>query len=53
MTLSEILVLLENQIATLNGSRATAERLGDIEQALLIDAKVAETTATLAALKEI
>lgn len=53
MTLSEIIALLENQIATLNGSRTTAERLGNIEQALLIDAKISETAATLAALKEI
>lgn len=53
MTIAELIALLESQIATLNGSRTTAERLGDIEQVLLIDAKVAETTATLAALKEI
>ena len=53
MTIGELITLLENQIATLNGARTTADRSGDIEQALLIDAKIAETTATVAALKEI
>ena len=51
MTIPEIIVLLENQITTLNVARATAERLGDINRVLEIDAKIAETEGTLTALK--
>lgn len=51
MTIFELIELLQNQITTLNGARATAERLGDVNRVIEIDAKIAETENTLAALK--
>jgi hypothetical protein len=51
MTIADLLRLAEARLATLNGAHATASRLGDAQRMAQIDAEVAETTATLAALR--
>ena len=53
MTIAELIALLENQITTLNVARTTAERLGDIARIIEIDAKTAETAATLETLRSL
>jgi hypothetical protein len=51
VTIIELIALLENQIRALNDARIIAVRLGDVSRVMEIDAKIAETEATLAALK--
>jgi hypothetical protein len=47
MTIDELTELLQNQITTLRNMRALADGLGNIEQVLEIEAKIAETSVTL------
>lgn len=51
MTINDLILLLENQIAALKIAKATAERLGDVARVLEIGNKIAETESTLLALK--
>lgn len=53
MTIAELIALLENQVTALNVARATAGHLGDVPRALEIDAKIAETAATLETLRSL
>lgn len=52
MKIHEIIALLQNRVLALNGEQNTAERLGDVARVLEIDAKIAETNATIEALRE-
>jgi len=51
MTIADLLRLAEARLATLNGTHATASRLGDTQHIAQIEAEIAETDATLAALR--
>ena len=53
MTIDELIVLLTNQVATLNNARATAQALGDLDHILIIDAKILETETTLDQLRNL
>lgn len=47
MTIPEIVRLLQNRIATLNGLLATAHIRGDIVEVMKIEADITETQATI------
>lgn len=51
MTLSEVIQLLSNRLATLNVSRANAFALGDAARVAAIEAEIAETEDTLARIR--
>lgn len=51
MTIADLLRLAEARLATLNSSHTTASRAGDTQRVAQLDAEIAETTATLAALR--
>jgi hypothetical protein len=51
MTVTDIISMLEKRIAQIGQLRTSAERLGDIERVTALDAELAETEATLAALR--
>lgn len=51
MTISDLIRLAEARLATLNGAHTTAARAGDTQRLAQLDAEIAETTATLAALR--
>lgn len=53
MTIDELIVLLTNQVATLNNARTTAQALGDVDHVLIIDAKILETETTLDQLRNL
>lgn len=53
MTISDLIRLLQNQIATLNGLLATATIQGDTARVLLLDAQILQTQATLDQLKTV
>lgn len=47
MKMNDLIKLVQNSIAALNGRRTTAVSIGDIEQIVSIDAKIEEAQATL------
>lgn len=51
MTVSDLIRLMTNKLATLNGQRTTAVVHGDVELLVALDAQIAETQATLDQLK--
>lgn len=51
MTISDLIRLAEARLATLNSSHTTASRAGDTQRLAQIDAEIADTAATLAALR--
>jgi len=51
MTVSDLIRLMTNKLATLNGQRTTAVVHGDVELLIALDAQIAETQATLDQLK--
>lgn len=51
MTVADIIKLLENKLATLNGQKTTASIHGDMERVLGIEALINETQHTLEQLK--
>lgn len=51
MTVDDLITLAENKLASLNQRRATAHQIGDSNSIPAIDAEVADTEATLAALR--
>ena len=51
MKIDDLLRLAEARLTTLNGAHTTASRLGDTQRLAQLDAEIAETTATLAALR--
>ncbi len=50
MNIPSLIDMCKAQLVNLSQLRASAERLGDVEQVMAIDAKSAETQATLNAL---
>lgn len=53
MTISDLITLAQNRLATLNGARASAVATGQDERIASLDAEIAETEATLAQLRSI
>lgn len=51
MTVTELIKLMQNRIAALNGQRNTAVSVGDVEQILVIDGQIEATQITLDQLK--
>lgn len=51
MTVSDLIRLMTNKLATLNGQKTTATVHGDVELVVALDAQIAETQATLDQLK--
>ena len=53
MTLSDLITLAQNRLATLNNARASAVATGQDDRIASLDAEIAETEATLAQLRSI
>lgn len=53
MTVSDLIRLMTNKLATLNGQKTTASVHGDVEQVIALEAQIAETQATLDQLKSL
>lgn len=53
MKIIELITLAENKLMALNQAIATATSMGDAEALPRLDAEVAETQATLGALREL
>lgn len=53
MSISDLIRLAQNRLATLNSARATADRDGDADRVAALDTEISETEATLAALRGI
>ena len=51
MNIADLIALLANRLATLSQMKATFERLGDIPALAQVEADIAETEVTLAALR--
>lgn len=51
MTISDLITLAQNRLATLNGARATAVALGQDDRIAALDAEIADTEATLEQLR--
>lgn len=51
MTITDLIKLMQNRIAALNGQRNSAVAVGDVEQILSIDAQIEQTQITLDQLK--
>jgi hypothetical protein len=50
MTIAQIIEILGNRLRQLQAQRAVAFQLGDLSQVAAMDADIAQTSATLAAL---
>lgn len=53
MTIPELIRLLQNQIATLNGLLATAAAHGDVARVVDLDAQIEQTQLTLDQLRSL
>ena len=53
MTISDLIRLASNRLSTLNSAKATADQNGDVDRVAMLDAEIAETETTLAALRGI
>jgi len=53
MTVTDLIRLMTNKLATLNGQRTTAVVHGDVELLVALDAQIAETQATLDQLRSL
>lgn len=53
MTIAQLITLAANRLTMLNNARATAVTLGHIDRLDVLDADIAETQATLDALRAI
>lgn len=51
MTVAELIKLVSNRLAALNGAHATATALGDVVQLERLEAEITETQVTLDALR--
>lgn len=51
MTIAELIALCERRLAHLGSARSSHAAIGDAEQVEAIDEKIAQTAATLAALR--
>ena len=53
MTLNDLIMIMTNRLATLNSSKTTAERNGDLAQVTRLDNEINETQQTLDQLRSI
>lgn len=53
MTLSEVIRLVSARLSALNGAKATAESLGNLQRVLELEEEIAETQSTLNSLSGI
>jgi hypothetical protein len=53
MTIAQLITLAANRLAALNNARTTAVALGQVDRLDALDADIAETQATLDALRAI
>lgn len=53
MTIPDLIKLMSNRIAALNGQRNTAVAAGDVEQILIIDGQIEQTQITLDQLRSL
>lgn len=53
MTIPDLVRLMQNRVATLNGQRTTAESNGDLSRVVALDAEIAETQETLSQLQSL
>lgn len=53
MKLADLIRLMTNRLATLNGYRTTAESNGDLDRVVALDVEIAETEATLSQLQSL
>ncbi|MCA2653770.1 hypothetical protein [Microcystis sp. M061S2] len=51
MKIADLIKLTENRLALLNTARADADRAGDVIRIAALDVEIADTTATLSALR--
>lgn len=51
MQIDELVTLLASRLTWLNAQRSDAERVGDLAYLMQLDAKIADTTATLTSLR--
>lgn len=51
MTITDLIKLMQNRIAALNGQRNSAVAVGDVEQIIAIDSQIEATQITLDQLK--
>jgi|688.fasta_scaffold417003_2 hypothetical protein len=51
MSISDLIRLAQNRLATLNSARATADRNGEPDRVAALDAEITETEATLETLR--
>lgn len=53
MTLNDLITIMTNRLDTLNGSKVTAQRSGDLAQVTRLDDEINETQQTLDQLRSI
>jgi hypothetical protein len=53
VTLSELIKLLQNRIAALNGLKSTATAQGDVEQVVALETQIEQTQLTLDQLRSL
>jgi hypothetical protein len=53
MKISDLIILAQNRLSTLNNARASAVATGQSDRVSALDAEIAETEETLVALKAI
>ena len=53
MTIPELIKLLQNRIAALNGLKATATAQGDVEQVVMLETQIEQTQLTLDQLRSL
>lgn len=53
MTLSELIMLLENKVVKLSQLKSNAANVGDVEQVIVLEDQEAETQTLLSQLKQI
>jgi hypothetical protein len=53
MSISDLIRLAQNRLATLNSARATADRDGDADRVAQIEAEIVKTEETISTLRRI
>jgi hypothetical protein len=53
MTLSDLITIMTNRLASLNGARGSAVSVGDLVQVAKLDAEIVETQQTLDQLRSL
>jgi hypothetical protein len=53
MSISDLIRLAQNRLATLNSARATADRDGDADRVAALEAEIVKTEETIATLRRV